>query len=50
MIDAYRNHVPRQLWHPNLFLFAELSAIDIDTDVIALDWQNASGKPTRLTL
>ncbi len=50
MIDAYRDHVPRKLRRPNLFLFAELAAIDLDTDVFALDWQNAAGKPAGLTV
>ncbi len=49
MIDAYRDHVPRKLRRPNLFLFAELAAIDLDTDVFALDWQNANGHPTKLS-
>ncbi len=35
---------------PDLFLFAELAALDLDTDVFALDWQNAAGKPARLTV
>ena len=47
---AYREHVPRQLRRPNLFLFAELSAIDLDTDVFALTWQNATGKPAKLAV
>ena len=50
MIDAYRDHVPRQLRRPNLFLFAESSAIELDTDVFAVEWQNAAGKPARLTV
>ncbi len=50
MIAAYREHIPRPLRRPNLFLFAELAAIDLDTDVFALDWQNAAGKPARLTV
>ena len=50
MIDAYRDHVPRKLRRPNLFLFAELTAIDLDTDELALDWQKAAGKPARLTV
>ena len=50
MQDAYREHVPRQYRRPNLFLFAELSAIDLDTDVFELTWQNANGKPVKLTV
>ena len=50
MQDAYRKHIPRELRRPNLFLFAELSAIDLGTDVFALTWQNANGKPTKLTV
>ena len=50
LIDAYRDHIPRQLRRPNLFLFAESSAIELDTDVFALTWHNAAGNPTRLTL
>jgi hypothetical protein len=50
MIDAYRDHIPRHLRRPNLFLFAELSAIDLDTDVFAVEWRNAAGKPTKLTV
>ena len=50
MIGAYRDHVPRKLRRPNLLLFTELAAIDLDTDVFALDWQNAAGKPARLTV
>ncbi len=50
MQDAYREHIPRELRRPNLFLFAELSAIDLDTDVFALTWQNANGRPTKLTV
>ena len=45
---AYRKLAMRH--HPNLFLFTELSAIDLDTDVFALTWQNANGKPTKLTV
>ena len=50
MIDAYREHIPRPLRRPNLFLFAELSAIKLDTDVFGIDWQNAAGKLTKLTV
>ena len=50
MQDAYREHIPRELRRPNLFLFAELAATDLDTDVFALTWQNANGKPTKLTV
>ncbi len=50
MQDAYRKHIPRDLRRPNLFLFAELSEIDLDTDVFALPWQNANGKPAKLFL
>ncbi len=50
MQDAYREHIPRELRRPNLFLFAELSEIDLDTDVFALTWHNANGKPTKLTV
>lgn len=48
MIGAYHDHVPRKLRRPNLFLCAELATIDLDTDVFALDWQTAAGKPARL--
>lgn len=48
--DAYRDHIARKLRRPNLFLFEELAAIDFDTEVSALDWQNAAGKPARLTV
>ena len=34
---------------PTLF-FPGLSATDLDTDVLALDRQNADGKPTRHTV
>ena len=50
MIDAYRDHIPRQLRRPNLFLFAESSAIELDTDVFGIEWQNANGKPAKLTV
>ena len=50
MIDSYRDHVPRQLRRPNLFLFTESSEIELDTDVFDIEWQNAAGKPDRLTV
>ncbi len=50
MQDAYREHIPRELRRPNLFLFAELSEIDLDTNVFALTWHNANGKPTKLAV
>ena len=50
MIDAYREHIPRQLRRPNIFLFAESSAIELDTVVFGIEWQNAAGKPARLTV
>ena len=48
--DPYRRHIPHELRRPNLFLFAELAEIDLDTDVFAPTWQNANGKPTRLLI
>ncbi len=50
MIDAYRDHIPRKLRRLNLFLFAELAALDLEPDVFAVDWQNAAAKAARLTV
>ena len=50
MIAAYREHIPRQLRRPNLSLFAESSAIELDTNVFGIDWRNAAVKPARLTV